>query len=169
MAKRFTDTDKWKDDWFLSLNNDQRVIWSYLCDNCTISGIFKKNFVMLNMCCRTDLNEECLLNLFNKHLIDCGSFFFIPKFLKFQYPKGLNSDKPAIVSIRTELFSYGVDFIVRKLFGNDYLIIKDKDKDKDKDNRSTPKIPSHMKNETLLKVDEWKKAWELENSKKAAA
>lgn len=164
MAKRFTDTEKWKDDWFLSLSNDQRAIWQYLCDNCTIAGIFKKNFVMLNLCCKTQIDGDGLQNLFDKHLIDCGSFFFIPKFLKFQYPKGLNSDKPAIVSIRYELYSYGVDFIIRKLFGNDYLTIKDKDKDKDKDNRSTPRIHPQMKNETLIKVAEWKKQWEEENS-----
>jgi len=27
MAKRFTDTDKWKDDWFISLSNDYKIIW----------------------------------------------------------------------------------------------------------------------------------------------
>lgn len=165
MSKRFTDTEKWKDDWFLSLSNDQRAVWGYLVDNCSIAGIFKKNFVMLNLCCRTEFDEHGLLNLFNKHLIDCGSFFFIPKFLKFQYPKGLNSDKPAIISVRTELFSYGVDFIIRKLFGNDYLTIKDKDKDKVKDKGITLKIPAQMKNETLVKVAEWKRQWELENQK----
>ena len=27
MAKRFTDTDKWKDEWYTELSNDYKVIW----------------------------------------------------------------------------------------------------------------------------------------------
>ena len=133
MSKRFTDSEKWKDEWFLSLPNDYRIIWLYIIDSCDWAGIFKKNFRMLNFCCNTTITEDKFKEIFVGRVIDCGSFFFIPKFLKFQYPKGLNSNKPTIVSVRNILKENNLFPIVKKSLGNDYLIIKDKDKDKDKE------------------------------------
>jgi hypothetical protein len=133
MAKRFTDSEKWDDEWFLSLDNDSRIVWQFLLDKCSIGGCWKKNFQMLNFCCRLSWDEEMVVNTFNGRLIDRGTFFFIPKFVKFQYPKGLNSAKPAIIAVRNELIDKGLDLIIIKSFGNDYLTIKDKDKDKDTD------------------------------------
>lgn len=133
MAKRFTDTEKWRDEWWAPLSNDYRIIWQYLVDSCTIAGIWKKDFRGLNFNCNTSISEKELLDVFGSRLIDRGNYFFIPKFIRFQYPKGLNSNKPAIVSVVKELTSNNLLQTVNKLFGNDYLIIKDKDKDKDKD------------------------------------
>ncbi len=133
MSKRFTDTDKWKDEWFLDLSAEYKLIWNYLCDTCTPAGRWKKSFKHLNFCCDSNLKEEGIKKVYDGRIIDCGTFFFIPKFLRFQYPKGLNSDKPALISIRNELLEYELISIVKEQLGNDYLIIKDKDKDKDKD------------------------------------
>ena len=131
MAKRFTDTDKWKDDWFLSLPNDYRIVWQYCLDNCSHAGILKKNFKLLNFCCNTNLTEAKFNSIFSDRILCFERFFFIPKFLTFQYPKGLNSDKPAIVGVRNELKAQGMFLIVNQSLGNDYLTVKDKDKDKD--------------------------------------
>ena len=46
MAKRFTDTDKWQDEWWGSLPNDYRMIWLYLVDRCSIAGIWKKDLTL---------------------------------------------------------------------------------------------------------------------------
>lgn len=137
MAKRFTDTDKWQDDWYLSLSNDYRIIWQYMLDRCTNAGILKKNFRLLNFCCNTNLDETDFLKTFGSRVFNIGDFFFIPNFLKYQYPKGLNSDKPAIVSVKSDIlqnaFSFDLLLIIKQSLGNDYLIVKDKDKDKDTD------------------------------------
>lgn len=132
MAKRFTDTEKWRDEWWAPLSNDYRIIWQYLVDSCSIAGIWKKDFRGLNFNCNTKISEQEFLEVFASRVIDCGNFYFIPKFIRFQYPKGLNSNKPAIVSVVKELTSNNLLQTVNKLFGNDYLIIKDKDNDKDK-------------------------------------
>ncbi len=99
MAKRFTDKNKWTDEWYLSLSNDDRIVWEYILDTCTIAGRLKKNFKLLNFCCNVDYEEKQLLKVFDSRLLDKGGFYFIPKYLKFQYAKGLNSQKPAIVSV----------------------------------------------------------------------
>jgi len=39
MAKRFTDTEKWNEDWFLEIINPHKLFWIYICDNCNHAGI----------------------------------------------------------------------------------------------------------------------------------
>lgn len=87
----------------------------------------------MNFNCNTNIGEDEFTKVFAGRIISRPKFFFIPKFLRFQYPKGLNSNKPAIVSVVKELHQNNLSETVNKLFGNDYLIIKDKDKDKDTD------------------------------------
>ena len=128
MAKRFTDTEKWKDEWWGSLSNDYRMIWIYLVDSCSIAGIWKKDFRGLNFNCNTKITEKEFLEVFETRLIDRGNYFFIPKFLRFQCPKGLNSNKPAILSIIKELEQNNLILTVQQSLGNDFLIIKDKGK-----------------------------------------
>lgn len=132
MAKRFTDTEKWRDEWWGSLSNDYRMIWLYLVDSCSIAGIWKKDFRGLNFNCNTKIEEKEFLEVFGSRIIDRGNFVFIPKFLRFQCPKGLNSNKPAIISIIKELQLNNLIEIVHQSLGNDFLIIKDKDKGTDK-------------------------------------
>jgi hypothetical protein len=142
MAKRFTDTEKWKDDWFLSLSNDYRIVWQWLLDNCNHAGICKPSINLLNMMCNTKITDEVLFEVFKDRLLNFNSFWFIPKFLKFQYGS-LNSKKPAVISVIKELVKHNLIHLIEELLDNDYEtiteslpndynIIKDKDKDKDK-------------------------------------
>jgi hypothetical protein len=143
MAKRFTDTDKWKDNWYISLPNDYKIIWQWLLDNCTHTGLCKRSVALLNLMCKVNFTEEDILEKMEGRIIVLNDYWFIPNFLKFQYST-LNSAKPAIVSVVKDLFKYNLIPIIPKSFGNDYIIIsksfdnhyqmiKDKDKDKDKD------------------------------------
>jgi len=182
MAKRFTDSDKWKDGWYMSLNNDERIAWQYLLDNCTIAGRWKINIKSLNFHCNSNFSKEQFEETFKGRVffIQEGEYYFIPKFLKFQYSTGLNSSKPAIISVRKELIQYDLVEIVQELFGNDYLtiterlpndsrtirqllpndlaIIKDKDKDKykdkDKDKATIEESLQNDYNEYLEKIKE---------------
>lgn len=133
MGKRFTDTEKWRDEWWGSLTNDYRMIWLYLVDSCSIAGLWKKDFRGLNFNCNTNITEEDFLKTFGERLVDRGNFYFIPKFLRFQCPKGLNSNKPAILSIVKELQQNNLITTVHQSLGNDFLIIKDKGKGTGKD------------------------------------
>ena len=153
MAKRFTDTEKWRDEWFGSLSNDYRIIWLYLVDSCSIAGIWKKDFRGLNFNCNTQITETEFLKVFGSRLIDRGNFFFIPKFVRFQCPKGLNSDKPAVVSIVNELVLNNLTETIHQLFGNDYLIIKDKGKGKGKGKGEEKGKAKENDDENFITVD----------------
>lgn len=124
MKRRYTDADKWHDEWFLSLPNDYRIVWLWLCDNCTPAGRIKKNFKMLNFCCDTKLEAKEFEEIFKDRVIDCGDFYFIPKFLKFQNPSGISSNKPAVVSIRKEIEEFMLQGMIKQSLTNDYPIIK---------------------------------------------
>lgn len=130
MAKRLTDTDKWNDDWYISLDNDYRIIWQWLLDNCNHAGICKRSMKLLNMMCNTDILEEKMIEIMDSRVISVDNNWFIPKFLKFQYTT-LQSNKPVIISVVKELEKYGYEQYIPESFGNDYIIIKDKSKDKD--------------------------------------
>jgi len=144
MSKRFTDTEKWKDEWFAELSKDHKLIWLYLIDNCTNAGRWKKSFKHLNFSCEVNFDSEKLKKAFDGRLIDKEGFFFIPKFLTFQYPKGLNSQKKALLAVVKELGIYQLIEIVNKMFGDEFLsisnqsvinprLIQDTDTDKDKE------------------------------------
>ena len=99
MAKRLTDTEKWNDDWYLSLDNDYRIIWQWLLDNCNHAGICKRNIKLLNVMCNTNISEPELIEKMVDRVVAEGNDWFIPKFLKFQYAD-LQSNRPVIISVR---------------------------------------------------------------------
>jgi len=132
MAKRLTDTEKWNDDWYISLCNDYRIIWQWLLDNCNHAGVCKRSIKLMNLMCNTDITEATLIEIMEGRLIIVDNNWFIPKFLKFQYTS-LKSQRPVIISVIKELEKNNLIQFIPESFGNDYLIIKDKDKDKDKD------------------------------------
>jgi hypothetical protein len=154
MSKRFTDTEKWKDDWFLSLSNDEKVAWFWLLDNCNHAGICKPSIGLLNFMCRTNYTEDQLIQIMDERVVKFEGMWFIPKFLKFQYGT-LVSNMPAVKSVVKELkakklLDFSKAFVevpllneshesdnssttVTEQLPNSSLTVKDKDKDKDKD------------------------------------
>lgn len=44
MAYRYTNTEKWQDAWFSSLDQMQMLLFIYLCDNCDIAGFIELNY-----------------------------------------------------------------------------------------------------------------------------
>lgn len=108
MAKRMTETNKWKDNWFSNLSNDQKLIWLFILDDCTHAGIWEKNFRRLRFETNTDLSDEDISNFLYSKVIDLGDKYFIPKFLDFQYNNFLTSQSPAIKSARESLIKIGL-------------------------------------------------------------
>jgi hypothetical protein len=105
MAKRFTDTDKWKDEWYTDLPNDYKIIWQYLLDTCDNAGIYKRNVKLLNIMCNTNVSETDILNAFKLRVTPISDEkWIINKFCVFQYgPDFLESKNKAVVSVVNKL------------------------------------------------------------------
>jgi len=86
MAKRFIDTGIFDDTWFMDLSKDAKIAWLYLITKCDHAGIIEINEKLMILqtgikswgTVRQELNSR-LINLRD-------NYFFIPKFIQFQYP-----------------------------------------------------------------------------------
>jgi len=105
MAKRFTDTDKWKDEWYTELSNDYKVIWQYLLDNCDNAGIIKRNIKLLNYYCNTNVLADDILNVFKDRVsIISDDKWIINKFCIYQYGNDfLSNNNKAVISAKKKL------------------------------------------------------------------
>jgi len=157
MAKRFTDTEKWKKGWFLSLTLAEKVFWNYLCDSCTHAGIWDVSWKSAEFHVGVKLNQAKIRETFKKQFIelDGGKRWFIADFITFQY-KRLNPNNPAHKGAIEELQKYSLindDYSISipclSLVGasesltspsegtkdkdKDMDMVKDRDKEKDKE------------------------------------
>lgn len=134
MAKRFLDDKLFEDEWFVDLPNKYKVLWLYLITKCDHAGIYKVSYKLMNFYIGEHLEPSEVKRILKDRIIEIenGKKWFLPKFLKFQYATGLNSNKPAITSVKEIIFQNNLVEIVQQSLGNDFLIIKDKDRDKDK-------------------------------------
>jgi len=144
MAKRFIDTELFDDSWFMDLAPDYKLFYIYLITNCDHAGIIDLNIRLAEF--KTGIKElsksfQTVMELFGKkriiHLTD--NYYFLPKFIKYQYPNGLSISVKAQKSVRERLDSFNLynnSFqTVNEQLGNSLITVQDKDiyKDKDKD------------------------------------
>ena len=122
MAKRFTDSEKWEDGWFIDLTTEQKLIWIYLLDHCDNAGLWKINIKNLNYFCSTIISVEDIFNLFKNRITKINNdIAIINKFCYFQYgPDFLNSKNKAVISAVNKLIQLG---IVKELKGINTLTI----------------------------------------------
>jgi len=114
MAYRYTDTDKWKDNWYSELKPLEKLLFNYLCDNCDIAGFIE----VIPRKIAVEIKEEKAkiegaLKGLERGLIlsKTGECLFIRNFLKHQKNLPLNSNNKAHQGIikRFELYSYKFD------------------------------------------------------------
>lgn len=116
MPKRFTDTDIWEKEWYMSLNPKLKCLVSYVRDKCDIAGIWKPNFMLASYVIGEKVTEEELL------LIDEGRQFekldsykiICVDFVKFQYGSELNPSSPIHRKVIDILEKNAVDFNIKE-------------------------------------------------------
>lgn len=129
MAKRFTDTDKWKKPKFSKLSMKMKLVWMYLLDNCDHAGIWDLNLDLLSFQIGEKVTDNDLVEAFSNKLIRISETkYFLPDFIEFQYGT-LNHANRAHESVINRLKKEGA----YKLLPRSFQGAKDKDKDKDKD------------------------------------
>lgn len=88
MAKRFTDSDKWKHPWFRVLPPRLKCAWNFVCDYCDGAGVWRADFEAVTFY----VGETVTRADFDQHLgskilwLDAEKVW-IPSFIEFQYKK----------------------------------------------------------------------------------
>lgn len=85
MPKRLTETDKWKDSWFLDLPLDSKILFQYLCDNCDMAGFYQRHDRTISALTGIPLSDipKCVKAL-SKSVIERGGIFWVVNFLEHQ-------------------------------------------------------------------------------------
>lgn len=135
MAKRFTDTEKWKKPFIRGLQGAYKLLWLYICDDCDHAGIWQVDFEVAKIRIGEDICLPDALECFGDKIIvfDNGNKWFIPSFIEFQYPSGLNPDNRAHNSIIILLEKYNLLKNENKPLTSPLEGRKDMDKDMDMD------------------------------------
>lgn len=135
MAKRFTSTEIWNEDWFLEMPIEYKLFWFYILGSCDYAGLFKINlkpFCSLN---NVEILPEKAFELFNngKQRIRKvnGSLWLIEDFFLFQYGQNLNLNNRVHRSIEETYSKHGVKLTTIR--GLKEVKVGSKEKDKEKE------------------------------------
>ena len=92
MAKRLTETTKWRDVWFRNLEPQYKLLWLFILDNCTAAGIWDGDIQEAGFRIGFDLDAVETLEAMDGRvrILEDGKRWFIPKFMQFHY-KSLSS------------------------------------------------------------------------------
>ena len=135
MAKRFSDTEKWKKPFIRSLETRNKLLWVYILDECDHAGIWQVDFEIAEIKIGEKLDmHKAIAQFGNKiQIFDSGEKWFIPGFIDFQYGL-LNPSNRVHSSVLTILEKYNLLGAIKgKLHTSPLQGAKDKDKEKDKD------------------------------------
>src|SRR6187551_466134 len=85
MAKRFTDTDKWKKQFIRGLEAPYKLLWLYILDDCDMAGIWPEDFEVAEIRTGEKLNRDKAIKAFGDRVEIFGNKWFIKDFIPFQY------------------------------------------------------------------------------------
>jgi len=87
MASRYTETGKWRDSWFRSLDVKSKLVWLWLCDNCDICGYMEWCVDVASADLKLEEEEiDEIVKGFGRKVMwsDDGGSLLIPNFLRHQ-------------------------------------------------------------------------------------
>jgi len=86
MAKRFIDTGLFDDEWFSELSVNSKLFWIYYLTKCDHAGLLKFNKKLIEF--QTGINSlDTVIKELGDRIVRVNEqLFFLPKFIKFQYP-----------------------------------------------------------------------------------
>ncbi len=150
MAKRFSDTDKWKKPFIRSLQAPYKLFWLYILDDCDHAGIWQVDMEIANIKLGESLTIETALSQFGDKIkvFDNGEKWFIKDFIDFQYGE-LNPKNRVHESVLSILKKYKLCYDFKPLT-SPLQGAKDKDKEKDKDKDIYLKEENFEKNDYFI-------------------
>ena len=115
MAKRFTDTDKWKKGFIRGLPPKYKLLWLYILDDCNHAGIWDIDFEVASIRIGIKINEKEAINYFAEQIkiFDKGQKWFVPKFIDFQYGTLNENSRPhqAVIKLLDKYDVYNIEGI----------------------------------------------------------
>tara|TARA_Y100000592_G_scaffold58529_1_gene91641 strand:- start:1293 stop:1973 length:681 start_codon:yes stop_codon:yes gene_type:complete len=143
MAKRMTDTDKWKKRFVRELSSEFKLLWLYILDDCNHAGIWEVDLevasIRIGETLKFDIPAEDMLpqSFLDKIVIfDNGDKWFIPEFIDFQYGElnpNSNVHKSVILLLQKynlEGYMKGTQTLPYTVQDKDIVIVKEKAKAK---------------------------------------
>lgn len=146
MAKRFSDTEIWSEDWFLEMPNEYKLFWFYMLAKCDHAGLFKVNLRsfrgLIEVNDRSIEGQEQVLFRSSEALkyfntgknrirVISENLWFIEDFFVYQYGTTINTNNRLHESIQKQLEKNGIELTsIRGVLDLKHGV-KDKDKDKD--------------------------------------
>ena len=113
MAKRFTDTEKWKKGFIRNLPTKYKLLWLYILDDCNHAGVWDVDLEVAEIRIGSKINKKEAIKYYSENIkiFDNGNKWFIPKFIDFQYGQlneNVNAHKSVIRLIdKYDLYSIG--------------------------------------------------------------
>lgn len=134
MAKRFSDTEKWKKEWFRRLPVKMKAVWEYLRDNCDHAGLWSADWGLISFQVGEPVTaQECVQAFGEERFVRLkGGKFLLPSFVEFQYGN-LSPTNNTHRSVLNLLKRAGADQLLLSPSGGDQDTDKDTGSDTDKD------------------------------------
>ena len=138
MAKRFTDTEKWKKSFIRSLPSKYKLFWLYLLDDCSNCGIWEVDMEVACLRVGETLDKKEALLYFNKDEervfeFDKGKKWFMPGFVIFQYGEDFNPKNKLHQSVKAQLAKLCLFKLIPVKYPLERALEAPKEKDKEKD------------------------------------
>jgi len=148
MAKRFSDSDKFKKDFYRGLPAPYKLLWDFICHDCDHAGIWHVDNEIAQIYIGKDapIDIKKAFDYFNTGEqrvvpIDGGKKWFIRPFIEFQYGN-LNPDNRVHASILSVIEKYKIRGLQGPYKG---AMDMDMDMDMDKENNKKPKFEDFWK------------------------
>lgn len=89
MSQRYTDTEKWAEDWYCELGGEYQKLWDYICDKCDNAGVWKPNKIDFETKTKFKVSLDSFFKKVNGDkeriiLLENGRWF-LPGFIKYQW------------------------------------------------------------------------------------
>ena len=93
--KRFTETAKWADPWFMGLSLDAKLVFWYITENCDNAGVWDPNCRLANFCFQRDIEWDRVREELGDRLevLPNGKWWLV-KFVPFQCGELSEACKP---------------------------------------------------------------------------
>jgi len=112
MAKRFTDTDMWDQDWYIELPNKYKLLWNYIKDKCDNVGVWRPNKSILQKILAEPLNLNEFLSFVNsdkERIREMPSGrWWVKDFFIFQYGNKFSPTSPVHKGALKSLLQNGI-------------------------------------------------------------